>query len=188
MTADGHAPLGSAPAAGPVVLIGLMGTGKTTVGRLLAARWHRPFVDNDEALVARCGRTAGEIAATDGVDVLHRLEAESVLAVLAGGGAPVVAAAASTVLDPAVRAALERQATVVWLRASTATLAARLADPGTRPRLGDDPPARAVAAQQSRRDPYYRAVADLVVDTTGRSVDEVAAAVADALAPQSAGG
>jgi len=151
----------------PVVLVGLMGAGKTTIGERLAAALGRPFIDNDRALREETGQDPAQIAAEDGADVLHRQEIETLLRALDRPGLAVIAAAASVVLDPAVRHRLERDTTVVWLQASDATLRARLADPGVRPDLGG-PPAGVVAAQQEGREAWYREVADYSVETTGR--------------------
>jgi shikimate kinase len=83
-----------------VVLVGLMGTGKSTLGRLLAERLGRAFVDNDRELEARSGRTAREAASRDGLDALHRLEDEVLDDVLARRPGAVVAAAASVADRP----------------------------------------------------------------------------------------
>ena len=152
----------------PLVLVGLMGSGKTTVGPRLAAELGRPFVDNDVALRDETGRTPAEIVADDGADALHRHEAATLLAALARPGPLVIAAAASVVLDPTVRRRLDDDATVVWLQASDETLRARLADPGVRPNLGGEP-ARIVTRHHRERADWYRQVADYSVETTGRS-------------------
>ncbi len=143
----------------PVVLIGLMGSGKTTVGRMLAARLQVPFVDNDDMLVRRTGRLARDIAERDGLTALHEAEAEALVAAVAEAGPAVVGAAAGAVCLPAAASALAR-GDVVYLRADPAVLTARLGrEPGDghRPRLD-------LAAQFGERDPVYRGLADVVVD------------------------
>src|SRR5262249_45956694 len=89
-----------------VVLVGLMGSGKSTVGHALARRLGRPFVDNDEALEARSGRSARAIADADGADALHRLEAQALVDALARPEPAVVAMAASVVEHPGTADAL----------------------------------------------------------------------------------
>jgi shikimate kinase len=175
-----------------VVLVGLMASGKTTVGEPLAARLGRPFVDNDVVLQARTGRTARQIADAEGADALHRHEAEALVEALAGPVPAVVAAAAAAPLDATAAAAL-RSHDVIYLRATPAVLAARLAHaPVTddhRPfvRHDDHPSAgrgtRAVLDEQfAARDERYRALAMLTVDADGAGhaaiVDEITAALA----------
>jgi shikimate kinase len=162
-----------------VVLVGLMGVGKTTVGRALARLLERPFVDSDAQLGAATGRTARELAAEVGADELHRLEGRAVLAALADPPA-VVAAAAAVVLDDAVASTLAREAVVVWLRADPGTLAARAVTSGHRPFVGADAHA-VIAAMDHDRSDRYEAIADLVAETAACDpealADQLAAAI-----------
>jgi shikimate kinase len=163
-----------------VVLVGPMGVGKTTVGRALADRLGRPLRDSDDELVAEQGRSGRDLAAVEGVDVLHRWEAEHLRRALAAPEPSVVAAAASVVDDPASRRAL-RDHTVVWLRAPAATLAERAGASGHRRTLGSDPEGsmEALAAERGGR---YAEVADLTVDTGATGPEGVVAAILDRLA------
>jgi len=153
-----------------------MGSGKSTIGVPLAATLGRPFVDNDAQLFERTGATAAELAAREGIDALHATEAEGLLAALAESRPSVIAAAASTITDPAVRRGLQRDGFVVWLRAAPATLAARLARSGTRPFAAEEP-AGLVARQARERDPLFEQTADLAVDADGATPDEVVAEI-----------
>jgi shikimate kinase len=160
-----------------------MGSGKSTVGRVLARRLDRPFVDNDEALEARSGRSARDIADADGAGALHALEARALVVALARPAPAVVAAAASAVEQPAAVDAL-RGNDVVYLHAPPEVLAARVAahapDDDHRPFVDRD--ARAVLeAQYATRDPRYREVAGVTVDTSTSAPDEVAEQVIQAL-------
>jgi shikimate kinase len=154
------------------VLVGAMGSGKTTIGIALAASLGLRFVDNDAQLFARTGVTAADLAAQEGIDALHAAERESVLDALAAPDASVIAAAASTITDSDVRRALQRDAFVVWLRAAPAALAERIAQPASRP-FAAEAPARLVARQGRERDPLFEGVADLVV-SSDRSTPDVA--------------
>jgi shikimate kinase len=152
----------------PVVVIGLMGSGKSTAGRLISEAVHLPFSDSDPFLVAGHGGTAKQIAAREGADALHHYEAEHVLTELAGEP-KVIAAAASTLEDPRVRAAL-RQALVIWLDAADEILAERMSRSDHRPSF--DP-----AAMRARREQYFREVADLVYDVGALTPEQVRDAV-----------
>jgi shikimate kinase len=160
-----------------------MGSGKSTVGHLLARRLGRPFVDNDEALEARAHRSARSIADAEGADVLHRREATALVDALARPTPAVVAAAASVVEQPDAANAL-RGNDVVYLRAAPDVLAARVtahaSDDDHRPFVDGD--ARAVLeAQYARRDSRYRALADITVDTSRNAPDAVVEDVMRAL-------
>jgi shikimate kinase len=139
----------------PVVVIGLMGSGKTTAGRLIADALHLPLSDSDPYLRTRHGGTAKEIVAREGADALHRYEAQHVLIELAGEP-KVIAAAASTVEDPEVRRAL-REVFVVWVDADDAVLAERMKSSDHRP--GFDP-----KLMRARREPYFKEIADVRCD------------------------
>jgi shikimate kinase len=159
-----------------VVLLGLMGSGKSTVGHVLARRLGRPFVDNDEALEARAGLSARDIAVADGPDTLHALEAQALLEALARPAPAVVAAAASVVEQPAAVGAL-RGNDVVYLHAPPEVLAARVAahppDDDHRPFVDGDASA-VLEAQYAARDPRYRELAGVTVDTSAGTPDQIA--------------
>ena len=158
-----------------VVLVGLMGAGKTTVGERLARDLGVPFVDGDAALRGATGRDAATIAAADGVPALVALEARVLLDALAAPGPSVVAAAASVVDDPGCRRALrEPGIAVVRLRARPRTLAARHATAGHRRPLGPDLVA-GFAAQSRARAARFAAVRPLItIDVDDREVEVVA--------------
>jgi shikimate kinase len=146
-----------------VVLVGLMGSGKSSIGKPLAARLGLPYVDNDTELERRTGATARDLAARAGTDALHGEEAAALHDVLDRSAPSVVGAAASVVCDPEIRALL-REHFVVWLNADLDTLVSKLAAKAHRPVVDGDP--RAYLEQQlAERGPLYREVASMVVDT-----------------------
>jgi shikimate kinase len=164
--------------AGHIVLVGTMGAGKTTVGRPLAQRLGRPFVDSDAALQAHTGRTAAEIARHDGVDALHRLEVDALVEALADTPPSVIAAAGSVGEVANLRALLPPGTRVVWLRARPATLKRRAPSGKHRPFVSDP---EAVARLDAQRRDAYAALADAVVDTDEGTPNELVDAVVTAL-------
>jgi len=159
---------------GHLVLLGAMGVGKTTIGRLVAASLERPMRDSDEDL-RHTGRTGREVARASGVDALHRWEADNLLEALRQPTWTVIAAAASVVEDPRCLAALQAPF-VVWLWAPPEVLVARMAHGTHRRDLGDDPRV-AIAALARRRDPGYRQVADITVDAGRLSAAQAVEAI-----------
>ena len=106
-----------------LVLVGMMGVGKSTVGRLVAAELDRPLFDSDEMIEARTGRTVREIWSTDGEAAFRTLETDTLLDALAEPEASVIAAAGGVVLSEVNRSALGRaDAHVVWLMADVDVL------------------------------------------------------------------
>jgi len=163
-----------------LVLIGMMGVGKSSVGRRLASRLGRPFVDTDRLVEERAGKTVAEIFAVDGEPVFRALESQTVREVLASRVWSVVAFGGGAVLDPANRRVAREGALVVWLQAPAGELARRVTSSerhpgGGRPLLTSDQPAEATLDGLAReREDAYRATAHLLVDTAGRSPGQVA--------------
>lgn len=162
------------PAPARLVLVGLMGSGKSTVGRRVAAALGWPYLDNDDELTAATGRTLAALS-EDGAEALHAAE-RAVLADILRREPPLVAsAAAAVVTDAATRALLHARAYAVYLHVPADELARRVGDDPYRPWLRPDPLA-ALRGFHAARDPLYRAVARLVVDGTA-TPDEAARAV-----------
>lgn len=166
------------------MLVGMMGAGKTTVGKALAQRRDWEFVDSDAQVESRAGRSVAEIWAADGEGAFRALESAALAEALAAERPAVIAAAGGTVVDPANYQRLAAHRPVVWLRADPATLAARLGDGAGRPLLGTDPPG-ALRALAIAREPLYTEVADIVIDVDGLDPSEVVAATEAALGSES---
>jgi shikimate kinase len=146
----------------PVVLVGMMASGKTNVGKRVAARLGWPFADSDAEIVARTGRSVAEVFATDGEAAFRALEADVLADLVARRPASVVATGGGAVLRPDTRRLLHEQAIVIWLYATPGPLAHRIKDDGSRPLLTDD--VRGTLDRLcAERDPLYREVAHHVV-------------------------
>ncbi|NLG84069.1 MAG: shikimate kinase [Firmicutes bacterium] len=159
-----------------LALIGFMGSGKTTVGRLLAAELGYDFVDLDALIVAQSGLSIPAIFAREGEEGFRRREREALRSV-AGRPRQVLATGGGIVLDPANVELLRATGLVVWLSASLAAVLSRVKEGRGRPLLaGKDP--GAAAELFAAREELYRRAAHFIVDTTGVAPDEVAREIA----------
>ena len=162
-----------------VILVGFMGAGKSSVGRMLATRLGRCFVETDEMITAQEGRPIPEIFADRGEAYFRALEDEAVR-LLALKGDDVIATGGGLPCREGRIEALRAIGTVVWLSGAFGTLYERALRGGDRPMLSGKTREQAEALYEARK-PFY-AKADLAVDTTALNVDQVAARVAAALA------
>ena len=155
-----------------ITLTGFMGSGKTTVGKVLADFLGCPFLDLDELIVKKAGKSIPEIFEQDGEPAFRLLEAKLLrqtvekytenTAVLAlGGGA---------ILAPASAAILHEKTVCIYLRATLDTLLQRLAGETAGRPLAD----ASLAARLAAREPIYEATAHVIIDTDGLAPDEVA--------------
>ncbi len=166
-----------------LVLIGMMGVGKSSVGRRLALRLGRPFVDTDRLVEERAGKSVPEIFAEDGEPAFRALESEAVRDALESDTRAVIAFGGGAVLEPANRDRAREEALVVWLQAPPRELARRVSASQrrsggiARPLLVDGSPEATLETIAARREESYRATAHVLIDTTGRSPGQVATAV-----------
>ncbi|HEX4529810.1 MAG TPA: shikimate kinase [Acidimicrobiia bacterium] len=167
-------------AARHLVLIGLMGAGKTTVGERCAELLHRPFLDTDQLVEANTRMGVADIFRHHGEQQFRVLERDAVADACASPEPLVIACGGGAVLDPENRRRLRACGLVVWLRASPAVLGTRVETGVDRPLLaGAAPPLATLERLSAQREPAYEAAAEVQVDTEDRSVDEVAAAVVE---------
>jgi shikimate kinase len=165
---------------GHIVLVGLMGSGKTEVGGPLAAALGVPRRDSDADIERETGLRGRDLAARDGIDALHALEARHLLEALGESTLTVISAAASTLDDPACLAAMrDPRHLIVWLKASPEALAARQRPDDHRPEFGPDL-VDVIRRQSAGRIPALEEVADLTLDATGPPETLVAAILAHA--------
>jgi shikimate kinase len=163
-----------------VLLIGMMGSGKTTIGRGVAGRLGWPHFDSDEQIERNTGRTVPEILESDGEPAFRAEEKKALAQAVTSDGPAVVSVAGGAVLDPDNRKRLRAGGTVVWLRAEVATLVERVGDGAGRPLLAGDVAGNLRRLYDQRR-PIYQELADVIVDVDGLSSDEVVGRVVGAL-------
>ena len=163
-----------------VLLIGMMGSGKSTIGRLIAETTGWPYVDNDELVRRSTGITARQIVAEDGEADMRSAEAAALALGLEVATPAIVGVAAGTILDDVNRERLRTGGIVVWLRADAPILEARAIGADHRPFLerGGGSWIREAIAE---RDPLYASVADIVVDTGAMAAEESSAEIVSQL-------
>ena len=162
-----------------VVLIGMMGAGKTAVGMRLAKTLGWPFQDADAAIEAAAGTTISNIFAEIGEPAFREKERQ-VIARLLGAERQVLALGGGAGVDPATRALVRAKALSIWLRADLDTLVGRTGRPGKRPLLAQGDPRTRLAELMQQRTPVY-AQADLVVDSSNAPIGAVVNRVLEAL-------
>ena len=171
-----------------ITLTGFMGSGKTTVGKVLADFLGCPFMDLDDLVVKKAGKSIPDIFAQDGEPAFRELEARLLRQTVAkyAESTAVLALGGGAVLAPASAALLHEKTVCIYLRATLDTLLARLeGETAGRPLLqeipdqvGDDvmpgPDRASVSARLAAREPIYEETAHVIIDTDGLSPDEVA--------------
>ena len=169
-----------------IVLVGLMGAGKTAVGKRLATLLGLPFTDADDEIEAAAGMTIKDIFETYGEPAFRDLE-RRVVARLLGEPPRVLALGGGAFIDPEIRARVREQALSVWLRADLEALVGRTARRSHRPLLNSEEPRAVLARLVDQRYPIY-AEAELVVDSGRGGVDDVVRAIMNGIAARAAGG
>jgi shikimate kinase len=163
-----------------IVLVGLMGAGKTKIGRRLAARLNLPFSDSDNEIEAAAGETIEEIFRNRGEAVFRDGE-RRVIARLLEQPPHILATGGGAFMDPATRALIARRGISVWLRANLDVLVARVSRRNNRPLLQRSDPRSVLAELIDRRHPIY-AEADIVIDSSEGSAEQTTMRVIAALA------
>jgi 3-dehydroquinate synthase len=164
-----------------IFLIGLMGAGKTTIGRMLARRLGMNFADSDHEIEARTGASVPWIFEIEGEASFRRREADMIRELTAGSGL-VLATGGGAVLNPESRRLLAERGTVVYLRASVNSILARTSHDKNRPLLQTADPRRKLEDLTAQREPLYREIADLVIDTGRPNVQSMVQTILDQMA------
>lgn len=165
-----------------LVLVGPMGSGKSTVGERCARRLERPLVDTDEIVEAQSASTIAEIFRDLGERGFRELERRAVADACASPTPAVIACGGGAVLDESNREELRDRGFVVWLDTPAEVAAERVGEGSGRPLLDGAAPGERLAVLAEARARAYRDAAHAVVETAGRSIEAVADAVMDAFA------
>ena len=163
----------------PIVLVGMMGAGKTTVGRRLAAKLGRPFVDSDEEVEKAANMTIPEIFATHG-EADFRAGEQRVIARLLRDGDIVLGTGGGAFINPETRALIKANAVSVWIKAELDLLFQRVARRSNRPLLKTADPRATLEGLIAQRYPVY-AEADITVESRDVPQDQVAGDIVAAL-------
>lgn len=154
-----------------IILVGMMGSGKSTIGRLLSEATGWPYIDNDELVLRSNGATPRQLLAERGEAAMRGAES-SALAIGLGIPEPaIIGVAAGTILEERNRDRMRDGGIVVWLRAAPSVLAERAAGSEHRPWLEGDA-ASWMREAATERDPLYASAADITLDTTSDPPDE----------------
>ena len=179
-------------AKGNIFLVGMMGAGKTTLGRTLAHRLGLEFVDTDRVLVERTGVPVATIFEFEGEDGFRRREA-ALLAEMGARDGLVVATGGGAILSDENRRVMRAHGTVIYLRARLENLWERTRHDTSRPLLATPDPRATLANLLAAREPLYRDAAHIIVDTGAQSASTLVTKVLAALRrvdafPQHSGG
>lgn len=156
-----------------VLLVGMMGAGKSTIGAVLAERLGWPYLDSDSEIIRTTGSTVPEIFAARGEPAFRAEEARVLAEATSSDGPVIVAVAGGAVLDPDNRRRIKQAGVVVWLRAEVSTLAARVGTGVGRPLLDYDP-RTALGRLYAERQDLYAGLADITVDVDEQAPEAVA--------------
>ncbi len=159
----------------PLILTGFMGSGKSSVGRVLAQKLSCPFIDLDAEIVSAAGRSINEIFAQAGEVGFRAMERECLGHILQGGMA-VIATGGGAVIDDRNRRVMRSNGTVVHLFVSLPQVLARLLGTSDRPLLAGGDATNRVKSLMDEREHFY-ADADIRIDTNDKSVEDVSAEI-----------
>lgn len=152
-----------------IYLIGLMGAGKTTIGRALAKKLNRPFFDSDIEVETRTGASVTTIFEIEGEASFRRREADAIKDIASRSGV-VLATGGGAVLHPDTRSLLKNTSTVIYLSATVPQLLQRTRKDTKRPLLQTADPQKRLEELMASRDPIYREVADLIIETGSQNM------------------
>ena len=158
---------------GNVILIGFMGSGKTTVGLRLSYRLRRPVIDTDKEIEREEQRTISDIFATDGEAYFRDRETACLRKLIGSANQQIISVGGGLPVREQNRELLHKLGQVFYLRAKEETIYERVKDDTTRPLLQGNDPLSKIRALLNERDPYYKAAADVVITVDGKSFEQI---------------
>jgi len=156
-----------------IVLVGPMGAGKSTIGRLLATELSLPFFDSDREIEARSGANIPWIFDVEGEEGFRRRETQTIIELLQEEGPIVLATGGGAIMRPENRTAISQSSTVIYLHTTIEQQLQRTSKDKNRPLLQNDNPKAVLENLFEIRDPLYREAADLIVKTDRQSPKSV---------------
>ena len=162
-----------------IVFVGMMGSGKSAIGKRLAANLELPFIDADSAIEEAAGMSIADIFESYGEDYFRDGE-RKVIARLMSEGSTILSTGGGAFMNDETRTLIKEQATSVWLKADFDTLMERVSRKDNRPLLKTDDPEATMRSLLAEREPFY-AKADLTVESRNETHEKVVEAVNDAL-------
>lgn len=158
---------------GNVILIGFMGSGKTTVGLRLSYRLRRPVIDTDKEIEREEQRTISDIFAADGEAYFRDKETACLRKLIGSANHQIISVGGGLPIREENRALLHELGQVFYLQAKGETIYERVKDDTTRPLLQGGDPLAKIQALLNERDPYYQAAADVVIAVDGKSFEQI---------------
>jgi len=156
-----------------IVLVGPMGAGKSTIGRLLATELGLPFFDSDREIEGRSGANIPWIFDVEGEEGFRRRETQTIIELLQEEGPIVLATGGGAIMRPENRTAISQSSTVIYLHTTIEQQLQRTSKDKNRPLLQNDNPKAVLESLFELRDPLYREAADLIVKTDRQSPKSV---------------
>lgn len=164
----------------PIVFVGMMGSGKSTIGSVFSGRIGIQFYDVDDVIISEQGRSISNIFESEGEPAFREIEKNTILGLL-DVGCCLISTGGGAVITPEVLDAIKERSVSIWLKADVDELFKRVAGDVQRPLLQGDNPAEALAELLEKREPYY-AQADIHIETLGKGIDDVIAQIEQELA------
>jgi len=157
-----------------IILIGFMGSGKSTLGVRLSYRMRQPFLDTDKYIEKNEGRSISEIFASDGEEAFRRIETETLIKMINGNLKDhVISTGGGMPINPANWDYMKKLGVVVWLRIQPETVMKRLEGDKTRPLLQGEDPQTKIRSLMEYRAPIYSECADIIVDVDNKPVERI---------------
>ena len=156
-----------------IILIGFMGSGKSTVGIRLSYLLRMPVVDTDKLIEKRAGKRISDIFAEDGEEAFRRQEQECLYSLMAEKGRKIISTGGGLPLRRENREALKKLGCVVYLKASPETIYERVKNDTARPLLQTEHPEKRIEELLSEREALYASAADIVIEVDGKGFQEI---------------